>query len=134
MRNNYGYLMTLPHDLLSFSDEGRNEFYNLDGDLLIDPDLLYINSKTLALPRDGTYRLWYNSEYPSITTNADDLTYIPTNVLKIIPTYVASQLLMSEDPIKATQYKNEFELMLARLDANKPLQAYDIKNNSGWTL
>jgi hypothetical protein len=52
----------------------------------------------------------------------------------LIPSYVAGQLLSSEDPVKATQLKNEFELMLSRLDTNKPLVSYDINNNSGWVL
>jgi hypothetical protein len=41
---------------------------------------------------------------------------------------------MGEDPIKATQLKNEFETMMARLDINKPLVSYSINNSDGWVL
>ena len=94
---------------------------------------MYVNSKTLALSKDGTYKIWYNAEYDKVTDTTDELN-IPSQVLNLIPSYVASQLLMGEDPIKATQLKNEFETMMARLDTNKPLVSYKINNDDGWVL
>jgi hypothetical protein len=126
-------LATIPDDFLSFSDEASIQYINKYGELELDVDILYVNSKTLALSKDGTYKIWYNAEYPKITDTTNELD-IPDNLLTLIPPYVAGQLLMGEDPIKATQLKNEFETMLSRLDTNKPLVAYKINNDDGWVL
>ena len=133
--NNFGFMIDIPDDLLSFSDESLVMFVDENGKIELNADILYVNSKTLALPKDGNYTIWYNSEYPEVTDDNDmNLNFIPKNVLKIIPTYVASQLLLSEDPVKATYLKNDYETMLSRLDDNKPLASYEIKNSNGWTL
>ena len=124
----------IPNGFLSFSDEASVRFTDKYGDLHLNVDILYVDSKTLALSKDGDYEIYYNSEYPTVKGVTGNLSWIPTNVAKLIPSYVAGQLLASEDPIKATQLKNEFELMLSRLDTNKPLVAYNINNDSGWTL
>lgn len=132
-KNTYGFLATIPDDFLSFSDESATQFWNKYGELELNVDVLYVNSKTLALSKDGTYEIWYNAEYDKVTDTTDELN-IPSQVLSLIPSYVAGQLLMGEDPIKATQLKNEFETMMARLDTNKPLVSYKINNDDGWVL
>ena len=132
-RNNYGYITKLPNDFLSFSDESAVEFRNDQGDLFLNVDILYVNTREIALSKEGNYKIYYNAEYPSVA-DTDDLSYIPLNVLKIIPTYVAGQLLMNDDPAKAVQLKNEFEIKLSRLDNNMPTIPYSINNDSGWTL
>ena len=52
----------------------------------------------------------------------------------MIPSYVAGHLLATEDITRSTILKNEFETMLARIDDNKPMPAFSINNNDGWTL
>lgn len=132
--NRYGYMIKIPYELMSFSSESLPMYISECGDVMLDPDILYINSKTLALPKDGDYKIWYNSEYPEVTdNNAENIDFIPKNVARIIPSYVAGQLLMSEDPVRATILKNDFETQLSRLDDNKVLAAYEIHNASGWT-
>ena len=72
--------------------------------------------------------------YPDINEyETKDLDWLPPNVAMLIPSYVASQLLMTEDLQRAVLLKNEFETMLSRLDNNIPLVAYSYKNSSGWT-
>ena len=136
-KNSMGYIISIPDDLLSFSDEARPRYESLSGDIILDIDIYYLDPKHLALPKDGNYKIWYNTEYPSVNDVKDenaDLDFIPKNVLPLIPIYVASQCLMSEDIQRAMILKNEFENMLARLDDNKVLPSYSIKNESGWTL
>lgn len=58
---------------------------------------------------------------------------MPTNIAKLIPSYVGGQLLATEDLQRSAILKNEFETMLARIDDNKPLPTYSINNNDGWT-
>lgn len=132
--NKYGFLVDIPYELLSFSDQSLIEFIDDQGDFILDADVIYINSHTLALPKDGNYKIWYNSLYPEVGDNNDeDLDFIPPNVAQLIPTYVASKLLMAEDTVRATVLANDFELMLSRLDDNKIMASYNINNKSGWT-
>lgn len=132
-RNNYGFLATIPDDFLSFSDEAPIKYTNNHGELELNVDVLYVDSKTVALSKDGDYDIQYNAEYDKVTIETVELN-IPRQILNLIPSYVAGQLLMGEDPIKATQLKNEFETMMARLDTNKPLVSYSINNSDGWVL
>lgn len=135
-KNLYGVVIDLPLNVLSFSSEALPMYIDNNGNVLIDPDILYINSKQIALPKDGNYTIWYNSVYPSMSSienTREEIPWLPSNIALIIPSYVAGQLLMNEDLTRATIYKNEFETMLSRLDDNKVLPSYSIKNSSGWT-
>lgn len=132
--NKYGFIVNIPNDLMSFSREALPMYISEDGDMILDAEVLYLNSRQLALPKDGNYTIWYNSEYPSIEDYTDEeLTWLPKNVAKLIPSYVAGQLLSTEDLTRSTILKNEFETMLARIDDNKPMPAFSINNNDGWT-
>lgn len=55
---------------MSFSKEALPTYTNEDGDMILDAEVLYLNSKQLVLPKDGNYVIWYNSEYPSISKYA----------------------------------------------------------------
>lgn len=135
-KSNLGFPVKIPLDLMSFSDESLIEFKDFrTGDVELDAPVIYLNRDTLVLPKDGSYRIVYNSEYPSITTvPTGEIPWLPRNVGNIIPSYVASQLYASEDMTRSVMYKNEFETMLSRLDDNKPLVSHSINNSSGWTL
>lgn len=121
---------------MSFSDESLIRYVDSKGNITMNAPVLYLDRYTLALPKDGSYTIAYNSEYPSIKTvkENEEISWLPRNVGNIIPSYVASQLYASEDMTRSVVYKNEFETMLARLDDNKVLPSYNIENTSGWTL
>lgn len=125
---------------MSFSEESLPEYISPAGDAIFDAEVLYINSMEIAVPADGYYTIWYNSEYPSIRTiseNQDkrnaEIEWLPRNIATLIAPYVASQLYLNDDLTKHTILKNEFETMLSRLDNNKPLASRSINNSSGWT-
>lgn len=132
-KNNYGVKVELPDDILSFSNEALPMFVDNLGNVITNPEIFYVNGEAIALPRDGSYTIWYNALYPSIENQSGNLTWLPRNVALLIPPYVAGELLMNEDLTRSTILKNEFETMLSRLDDNKILPSYSIKNSSGWT-
>lgn len=52
-----GYIISIPDDLLSFSDEARPRYESLSGDIILDIDIYYLDPKHLALPKDGNYKI-----------------------------------------------------------------------------
>lgn len=70
-----------------------------------------------------TYELYYNALYPEITQqqmddDSDLSVGIYPDVLNTLPSYVASQLKMQDDPQLGTIMRNEFELLCQRLQIN----------------
>lgn len=121
---------------MSYSSESLIRYKDIyTKETVVNVDIIQLNRDTVLLPKDATYTITYNSEYPSITTVDDkDISWLPRNVGNLISSYVAAQLYASEDMTRSMVYKNEFETLLSRLDDNKVLASYSIENSSGWTL
>lgn len=80
------------------------------------------NTVTVKIP--GTYKISYNARWIDFAIVADNLRdnyYIdvPNDILDCIPSYIASQLYGIDDEYKSSKYRNEYEMLLARID-NKP--------------
>ena len=104
---NANTIIRMPDNFLSFS-----EFTYYD-------DISFISDDEIRIDRDGTHHITYNATYEQITKEIidnDSVLNIPQSVLITIPTYVASQLLSQDDIQRSTILRNEFELMLSRLD------------------
>lgn len=122
-------VVTMPEDFLSFAD--MIGYLNSES----DPTVVYITDKQIMLPEIGDYKILYNALWHEITQDdiVDDLILdIDSSVLNCLPTYVASQLLAQDDVQRSTILKNEFELMLARLDTNIMYETNHYKSNGGW--
>lgn len=127
--DNINTMITMPDDFLSFADM----IGYLNGNA--DPQVVYITDKQILLPFTGEYKLLYNALWHEITKQdiVDDVELdIDTSVLNCLPTYMASQLLSQDDIQRSTILKNEFELMLARLDTNIMYETNHYKSNGGW--
>lgn len=121
----------LPDDFLSFADMVNY----VDGDA--DPEIVYLSDKTIALNKPGMYQIFYNALWEPITEdymNDQEQPDLPIDqsVLNCIPTYVASQILAEDDVQRSTILKNEYELMLSRLDTNIMYQENHFKSTGGW--
>lgn len=132
-----GDVIEMPEDFLSFAD-----IINYSGDEQ-DPEIVFITDNMIALKRVGTYSIFYNAAYDEITDEyvtpigeGDNKRYkkinIPKSVLNCLPSYIASQVLSQDDIQRSTILKNEFELMLARLDTNVMYEANHFKSSGGW--
>lgn len=124
-----GKLVEMPEDFLSFADM----VYYLDG--VENPELIYVGDKEVMLPKNGKYVIYYNALWNDITKediSKDVVLKIDASVLNCLPTYMASQLLSQDDIQRSTILKNEFEMMLARLDTNIMYQQNHFKSTGGW--
>ena len=117
----------LPEDFLSFTD-----MINYLDDQP-DPTIIYYGGN-LILPKKGHYVIFYNATWQPITEeNMDDSDLpIDASVLNCVPTYVAAQILAEDDVQRSTILKNEYELMLSRLDTNVMYESNSFKSTGGW--
>lgn len=121
----------LPEDFLSFADMVNY----LNGEA--DPEIIYYTDSTIILNEPGIYEIFYNALWEPITDdymNDQEQPDLPIDqsVLNCIPTYVASQILAEDDVQRSTILKNEYELMLSRLDTNVMYQQNSYKSTGGW--
>lgn len=124
-----GDAIEMPEDFLSFAD-----IINYSGDEQ-DPEIVFITDNTIALKKVGTYSIFYNAAYEDITDKhiiENEKINIPKSVLNCLPSYIASQVLSQDDIQRSTVLKNEFELLLARLDTNVMYEANHFKSSGGW--
>ena len=124
-----GDVIEMPEDFLSFAD-----IINYSGNEP-DPEIVFITDNTITFKKVGTYSIFYNAVYEDITdkhTIENEKINIPKSVLNCLPSYIASQVLSQDDIQRSTVLKNEFELMLARLDTNVMYEANHFKSSGGW--
>lgn len=122
-------IVEFPEDFISYADLVNY----LDDEP--DPILIYIDWNKIKLKKAGNYKIFYNAIWHEI--NKDDIKtdaelHIDPSVLNCLPTYMASQLLAQDDVQRSTILKNEFELMLSRLDVNVMNQQNHFKSEGGW--
>lgn len=135
---------TMPENFISFinminymqpgkkDDEGNVTYSDINE---ADPDILYLGARTIMLPKIGKYTIYYNAEWDVITdehTIKDIPIEIDSSILVTLPTYIASQLLAQDDIQRSTILKNEFELMLSRMDTDVFYQENHFKSTGGW--
>lgn len=122
-------MITMPEDFLSFAD--MIGYLNSKP----DPTVVYITDKQIMLPEPGDYKILYNALWHEIAQEdiVDDLILdIDSSVLNCLPTYIAAQCLGQDDIQRSAILKNEFELLLARLDTNIMYESNHFKSNGGW--
>lgn len=122
----------MPDDFLSFTDIVNYA----NGEQ--DPDIIYVDDKNVMLSGKGTFKIFYNALWHYITEedvnskNSNNVLPIDQSVLNCLPTYIASQCLAQDDIQRSTILKNDFELMLSRLDTNMLYQENHYKSTGGW--
>lgn len=123
--------ISMPEDFLSFADMVNYH----DGKA--DPDLIYVNDRTISLGLPGVYQIYYNALWEPISEDyMDDQKQpdlpIDPSILNCVPSYVASQILAEDDIQRSTMLRNEYELLLSGLDTNIMYQSNSFKSTGGW--
>lgn len=122
-------VISMPEDFLSFSDMvmyRNNTPYD---------EIVYLNDTDFVVGELGNYFIYYNATWDDITENDvinDNELTTHASVLNCLPTYMASQVLAQDDIQRSASLKNEFELMLSRLDANIMYQNNHFRSSGGW--
>jgi len=106
-------LVEFPSDFISFNNMKGIK----DGVCFTIPQ--YTKRNTVILPEIGTYTLYYNALWDAITeenVNTDNELEIDTSILYVLPTYIVYNILAQDDIQRSVIMKNDFEILLSRLD------------------
>lgn len=111
-------------NFISFGDDintiTRNEFGMTLTEEAHDRDFLYHGYNEIIPFTTGTFMISYNARWISFdfsSSQYDDVELdAPADVLECLPSYIASQCMKVDDDYKASVLRNEFEMMLARID------------------
>ena len=128
----------MPDDFISFGDD---VCYELDdyGDRLEkfelhDDDFEYYGYNKVLFKHPGKFYISYNARWFTFGKSmSDDLQIeVPNDILDCIPSYVASQCYKIDDEYKAQTYRNEYEIMLSRIDATNYKNTKTLKIGGDW--
>ncbi len=116
------------YDIVSVEYEKEQKPGQYSSDYTLEEDgTLIIDSK-----RKGNFIITYKAYPTKITLNTPDSYKFtqPSEMIALLPLYIASELYKDDDIALATQYRNQFEIELESLDIlNEPME---FANNSNW--
>lgn len=99
-----------------------------------DDDFEYYDYNKVLFKCAGIFDISYNARwftFSNDTLNGLQLD-IPTDIVEALPSYIASQCLKSNDEVKSSLYRNEYEMMLSRIDVANPRNTKNIHIGGGW--
>lgn len=118
--SNLSVWLMMPDDFISFNNEGNwieESDENASVRRLNNDEFRYIGYNKFIVHTIGKCKISYNARWHMFTLDDDQqVLNVPIDILECIPTYVASQCMKVDDEQKATMFRNEFEMMLARID------------------
>jgi hypothetical protein len=134
-----GKLYTMPSDFISFGDDVNTRLWiSPYNDTHIaeahDEDFLYKGYNQVVFWKEGTYQISYNARWIVFSPNMDNYVKleVPADILECIPLYIAAKCYGIDDEYKASKYRNEYEMALARIDDTHYKQTKTFKIDGGW--
>lgn len=133
----------MPSDFVSFGDdvcyklEQERDFL---GDVLTvkkelhDDDFEYLGYNQIVFKQPGNYFISYNARWYTFNKSLsdDEVINVPNDILECIPSYIASQCYKIDDEYKASVFRNEYEIMLSRIDNSNFKNTKTIKIGGDW--
>lgn len=133
-----GWEIQFPNDFVSYGGDANYYTKGCSGTVNLDqlPDSLFIyyGTKSFVPYANGEYSMSYNARWFDFTESIDEDTEldIPDDILDCIPSYIASQCYKVDDEIKAQIYRNEYELMLGRINDTHYFTLQDMHIKDNW--
>ena len=133
-----GIAQTMPDDFISFGDDVCYELVNngkfLEKHQIFDVDFEYYGYNQVIFKHPGNFYISYNARWYTFTKAIDDneKIEIPNDILDCIPSYIVSQCYKIDDEYKAQVFRNEYELMLSRIDATNYKNTKSILIEGDW--
>lgn len=133
-----GIAQTMPDDFISFGDDICYELVNngkfLEKHQIFDVDFEYYGYNQVIFKHPGNFYISYNARWYTFTKAIDDNEKIdiPNDILDCIPSYIVSQCYKIDDEYKAQVFRNEYELMLSRIDATNYKNTKSILIEGDW--
>lgn len=116
------------YEIISIEYEGNNQIGKYNSDYTLEGDNTLIINSNLK----GNFIITYKAYPVKITSTTVD-TYeftLPSEMILLLPLYIASELYKDDDISLATTYRNQFEIGLNNLNIiEEPLE---FRSHSGW--
>jgi hypothetical protein len=140
---NVGVPQDMPKDFISFGDDVCYELKEKDigyGDVALikeelhDEDFEYYGYNKVIFKKTGNFNISYNARWITFDKSFKNETAldVPTDILDCIPSYIASQCYKIDDEYKASVFRNEYEIALARIDNTNYKNTKTIKIEGDW--
>lgn len=133
-----GVVKTMPSDFVSFGDDVCYELINFGEHSteleLHDDDFAYIGYNKIMFKHEGNFFISYNARWYTFTKSLsdDEVIDVPCDILDCIPSYIASQCYKIDDEYKSSVFRNEYEIMLSRIDDTNFKNTKTIKIGGDW--
>ena len=142
-KTNVGVKQIMPDDFVSFGDDvcymleevrERNGETRLIKVPIHDDDYEYLGYNQVVFKHPGNYFISYNARWYTFdkSLSDDELIDVPDDILDSIPSYIASQCYKIDDEYKASVFRNEYEIMLSRIDNSNFRNTKTIKIEGDW--
>lgn len=142
-KTNVGVKQTMPDDFVSFGDDVcymLEEVREHNGETRLikvpihDDDYEYLGYNQVVFKHPGNYFISYNARWYTFdkSLSDDELIDVPDDILDSIPSYIASQCYKIDDEYKASVFRNEYEIMLSRMDNSNFRNTKTIKIEGDW--
>ena len=142
-KTNVGVKQTMPDDFVSFGDDvcymledvrEHNGETRLIKVPIHDDDYEYLGYNQVVFKHPGNYFISYNARWYTFdkSLSDDELIDVPDDILDSIPSYIASQCYKIDDEYKASVFRNEYEIMLSRIDNSNFRNTKTIKIEGDW--
>lgn len=142
-KTNVGVKQTMPDDFVSFGDDvcyTLEEVREHNGETRLikvpihDDDYEYLGYNQVVFKHPGNYFISYNARWYTFdkSLSDDELIDVPDDILDSIPSYIASQCYKIDDEYKASVFRNEYEIMLSRIDNSNFRNTKTIKIEGDW--
>lgn len=142
-KTNVGVKQTMPDDFVSFGDDVCYMFEEVrehNGETRLikvpihDDDYEYLGYNQVVFKHPGNYFISYNARWYTFdkSLSDDELIDVPDDILDSIPSYIASQCYKIDDEYKASVFRNEYEIMLSRIDNSNFRNTKTIKIEGDW--
>lgn len=142
-KQDVGVAKNMPTDFVSFGDDICYELAeerNWQGDIRVvkkelhDDDYEYLGYNQVVFKHPGNYFISYNARWYTFNKSLsdDEVIDIPNDILECIPSYIASQCYKIDDEYKASVFRNEYEIMLSRIDNSNFKNTKTIKIEGDW--
>ena len=133
-----GEEQVMPNDFVTFGDDVNyqivkrcNETFRIE---LHDEDFTYHGYNHLIFFHTGTFYISYYARWYTfdVSISQDTEIDVPNDILDCIPSYIASQCYKIDDEYKAQVYRNEYEMLLGRINDTNYKNTKTFTIEGGW--
>lgn len=133
-------IVNMPNDFVSFNDDLCTRVWTDDCDNTFedechDDELRYMGYNKIKFYKTGVYTISYNARWHTFSILDDENNYdldIPDDIVDCLPSYITSQCYKVDDEVKSSIYRNEYEMLVARIDNTEYKQPTTLKIGGNW--